>query len=65
MSRPAEHDATQDFPHGTPSKQHGDPLLDAAQGRGDGEDASRHGHDAGRPADSSTGHSGDGVAGQR
>ena len=24
-------------------KPHGDPLLDSAQGRGDGDDASRHG----------------------
>ena len=29
-----------------PAKQHGDPLLDTAQGRGDGEDGTRHGHDA-------------------
>lgn len=35
---------------GTPSKQHGDPLLAAAEGRGDGEDASRHGYDATAPA---------------
>ena len=26
-----------------PSRPHGDPLLDSAQGRGDGDDASRHG----------------------
>lgn len=31
---------------GAPAQQHGDPLLDAAQGRGDGADGSRHGHDA-------------------
>ena len=29
-----------------PAKQHGDPLLDSAEGRGDGSDASRHGADA-------------------
>jgi hypothetical protein len=28
---------------GRTPKQHGDPLLDSAQGRGDGSDASRHG----------------------
>lgn len=31
---------------GAPAKQHGDPLLAAAQGRGSGDDGSRHGHDA-------------------
>jgi hypothetical protein len=31
---------------GTPSKQHGDPLLDNAQGRNAGEEGTRHGHDA-------------------
>ena len=31
---------------GRDAKQHGDPLLDSAQGRGDGSDASRHGADA-------------------
>ena len=31
---------------GDAGKQHGDPLLDTAQGRGDGTDASRHGADA-------------------
>ncbi len=31
---------------GAPTKQHGDPLLEAAQGRGSGDDGSRHGHDA-------------------
>lgn len=29
-----------------PAKQHGDPLMASAQGRGDGDDGSRHGHDA-------------------
>lgn len=28
---------------GRTPKQHGDPLLDSAQGRSDGSDASRHG----------------------
>lgn len=32
---------------GRPDRQHGDPLLDSAQGRGDGSDASRHGADTG------------------
>ena len=31
---------------GAPTKQHGDPLLASAQGRGSGDDGSRHGHDA-------------------
>jgi hypothetical protein len=34
---------------GTPSKAHGDPLLDAAQGRGDGNDGSRQGPDPAEP----------------
>jgi hypothetical protein len=38
-------------PHPEPAaepevKQHGDPLLDSAQGRNDGDDGSRHGADA-------------------
>ena len=31
---------------GAPAKQHGDPLMASAQGRGDGSDASRQGADA-------------------
>ena len=31
---------------GAPTKQHGDPLLASAQGRGSGDDGSRHGRDA-------------------
>ena len=34
---------------GAPAKQHGDPLLASAQGRGDGEEGTRHGHDATGP----------------
>ncbi|MDP9434056.1 MAG: hypothetical protein M3P93_02175 [Actinomycetota bacterium] len=36
-------------------KPHGDPLLDSAQGRGDGDDASRHGRPADAAAQESTG----------
>lgn len=39
---------TPEEPDSAPTKQHGDPLMDAAQGRGDGGDGSRHGHDAPR-----------------
>jgi hypothetical protein len=48
-----------------PAKQHGDPLLDTAQGRGDGTDASRHGAEAagsGAPA-AGGGRAGEGAAG--
>jgi hypothetical protein len=31
---------------GAPTKQHGDPLLDTAQGRGSDDDGSRQGYDA-------------------
>jgi len=44
MTEPAQQPDEQ-TPDATPTKQHGDPLLDAAEGRGDGE-GSRHGHDA-------------------
>lgn len=40
-----------------PAKQHGDPLLDAAQGRGDAEDGTRHGHDATGPLPDEAGQS--------
>ena len=43
----AKDDSTLPDPQdGAPTKQHGDPLLEAAQGRGTGDDGSRHGRDA-------------------
>ena len=44
-----------------PAKQHGDPLLDSAQGRGDGGSASRHGADAAREGASGEGAAGEGA----
>ena len=49
MTTPDEPDAQgqeRTTPESTPSKQHGDPLLDAAQERGPRDDGSRHGADA-------------------
>jgi hypothetical protein len=39
-----------DSTDGAADKQHGDPLLDSAQGRGDGDDGSRHGEAPRGPA---------------
>ena len=44
--RPLTDDTATAATDGRPEKQHGDPLLDSAQGRGDGSDGSRHGADA-------------------
>lgn len=41
--RPHETGADTDSEAGAPQSPHGDPLLAAAQGRGDGDDATRHG----------------------
>lgn len=38
-----EPDSLPDATDGAADKQHGDPLLDAAQGRGERDDGSRHG----------------------
>ena len=50
---------------GAPAKQHGDPLLAAAEGRGSGDDGSRHGYDAtaaSRQSREAGGDEGDGAA---
>lgn len=44
--RPLDADEASAATDGAPSQQHGDPLLDSAQGRGDGSNASRQGADA-------------------
>lgn len=41
--RSPESDADTGTEAGAPLQPHGDPLLAAAQGRGDGDDATRHG----------------------
>lgn len=41
--RSHESDADTGTEAGAPLQPHGDPLLAAAQGRGDGDDATRHG----------------------
>ncbi len=44
--RPLDQDTAAAATDGAPQKQHGDPLMASAQGRGDGSDASRQGADA-------------------
>ena len=51
-----------DSTDGAPDKQHGDPLLEAAQGRGTGDDGSRHGHDATEASRESREQPGDGES---
>ena len=46
MTEPTHEQSLPDQADGAPAKQHGDPLLDTAQGRGDGDEGTRHGHDA-------------------
>jgi hypothetical protein len=47
MTTPADGPAAEPQDDQTPATTgHGDPLLDSAQGRGEGDDGSRHGHDA-------------------